>query len=78
MRPEAVTCLATSTSSGSVSLRITLLVVAVGSAFYCFTRLGRLPQAGIFVPGPLWFRRIVVGLSGTFALVGGIAELVRG
>jgi hypothetical protein len=47
------------------------------SALYCFTPLGKNPQAGIFVPGPLWFRRTVVGLSGAFALVAGIAELVR-
>lgn len=64
-------------ASGDVGLGIWLLVIAVGSGFYCFTRLGRIPQAGIFVPGPLWFRRTVVGLSGMFALVAGIAELVR-
>jgi hypothetical protein len=63
-------------AAGSVGLGITLLVVAIISAFYCFSRLGTLPQAGIFVPGPLWFRRTVVGLRGAFALVAGIAELV--
>jgi hypothetical protein len=64
-------------ASGSVGLGITLLVVAVISGFYCFGPLGRSPHAGIFVPGPLWFRRTIVGLSGTFALVAGVAELVR-
>jgi hypothetical protein len=74
---SAAELIASSASNGSVGLGITLLVVAVMSAFYCFTDLGRSPQAGIFVPGPLWFRRTVVGLSGAFALVAGIAELVR-
>jgi hypothetical protein len=64
-------------ASGSVGLGITLLVVAVISGFYCFGPLGRIPQAGLFVPGPLWFRRTIVGLSGTFALVAGVAELAR-
>jgi hypothetical protein len=64
-------------AAGNIGLGIWLLVIAVISGFYCFTRLGKIPQAGIFVPGPLWFRRTLVGLSGMLALVGGIAELVR-
>jgi hypothetical protein len=64
-------------AAGNIGVGIWLLVIAVISAFYCFTPLGRHPKAGIFVPGPLWFRRTVVGLSGTIALVGGIAQLVR-
>ena len=64
-------------AAGHVGLGVTLLVVGVLSALYCFTRVGRNPHAGIFVPGPLWLRRMVVGLSGTFALVAGIAELLR-
>jgi hypothetical protein len=64
-------------AAGNVGLGVTLIALAVLSAFYCFGPLGRSPQAGIFVPGPLWFRRTVVGSTGAFALIAGVAELVR-
>jgi hypothetical protein len=62
-------------ASGDVGLGVGLIGIAVLSGFYSLGPLGRTPQAGLFIPGPFWFRRIVVGITGTFALVAGIAML---
>jgi hypothetical protein len=62
-------------ASDRVPLGIVLLVMAVLSGFYAFGPLARSEHAGIFLLGPVWFRRIVVGLTGIFALSAGVAML---
>jgi hypothetical protein len=55
---------------------IILLVVGVLSMFYAFGPLAESEHAGWLLPGPVRFRRVVVGITGAFALVGGVAALV--
>jgi hypothetical protein len=63
-------------ASSRVGLGVALLLIWAVSMFYAFGPLGKIDQAGLFIPGPVWFRRTVVGITGTFALIAGVAFLV--
>jgi hypothetical protein len=58
-----------------LGLGIGALVYAAGATLYVLTPLWKSESAGIYIPGPPWLRRTVVGALGVCAFVFGIAAL---